>query len=106
LKGINRWTSYFAFTLGITQLVFVINLVKSLLAGKKASNNPWEVTTLEWTHATSPPVFHNYDVIPTVVRGSHEYANPVVKKLLGRDYLDQTEPMPEASQVAEAEAAE
>ena len=28
----------------------------------------------------SPPPHHNFDVIPTVVRGPHEFANPEVKK--------------------------
>ncbi len=109
LAGLNRYTSYFAFTLGTFQLVFVVNFFRSLFAGKKAVQNPWEVTTLEWTHASSPPVFHNFDVIPTIVRGPHEYANPEVKKLLKRDWIDQVESMPaaeEATEAAEAPAAE
>ena len=92
LAPLNRWTSFAAFALGVTQLVFVFNFIKSLLMGKKASQNPWQISTLEWTHCSSPPVYHNFDVVPTVVRGPHEYADPEVKKKLGRDYLDQVEP--------------
>ena len=54
------------------------------------------MTTLEWTHASAPPAFHNFDVVPTVVRGPHEYANPEVKRLLKRDWIDQVEPLAEA----------
>lgn len=92
LAPLNRWTSFAAFALGITQLVFVFNFIKSLLMGKKAAQNPWGVPTLEWTQCSSPPAYHNFDVVPTVVRGPHEFADPEVKKKLGRDYLDQVEP--------------
>ncbi len=92
LAPLNRYTSFAAFALGITQLVFVFNFIKSLLMGKKAEQNPWGVSTLEWTHCSSPPVYHNFDIVPTVVRGPHEFADPEVKKKFGRDYLDQVEP--------------
>jgi cytochrome c oxidase subunit 1 len=80
--------------LAFGQIFFVINFFKSMFAGEKAGMNPWKVGTLEWM-VPSPPPHHNFDVIPTVVRGPHEFANPHVKEALGRDYLDQTEPMPE-----------
>lgn len=92
LAPLNRWTSFAAFALGVTQLVFVVNFIKSILMGKKAEQNPWQVSTLEWTHCASPPIYHNFDIVPTVVRGAHEFANPEVIKKLGRDYLDQVEP--------------
>ena len=37
------------------QFIFVINLFWSMFKGPKASDNPWEATTLEWTTATPPP---------------------------------------------------
>src|SRR4030095_5512799 len=40
-----------------------------------AAQNPWEGGTLEWT-VPSPPPHHNFDVIPTVVRGPHELGSP------------------------------
>lgn len=100
LKMLNRWTSFSAFTLGVFQIVFIVNFFRSIIAGKKAESNPWHTSTLEWTHTTSPPPYHNFDVVPTVVRGPHEYANPEVKKALGRDYIDQVEPMPAAGEDA------
>jgi cytochrome c oxidase subunit 1 len=92
LASLNRWTSFAAFALGVTQLVFVVNFIKSILMGEKASQNPWQVSTLEWTHCSSPPIYHNFDIVPTVVRGAHEFADPAVRKQFGRDYLDQVEP--------------
>ena len=92
LAPLNRWTSYAAFALGATQLIFVVNFIKSILMGPKAEQNPWHVSTLEWTHCASPPIYHNFDIVPTVVRGAHEYADPAVMKKFGRDYLDQVEP--------------
>ncbi|HEV8325359.1 MAG TPA: cbb3-type cytochrome c oxidase subunit I [Myxococcota bacterium] len=92
----NQWTSYLAFILGASQFLFVVNFFWSVFAGKKAEVNPWQVGTLEWT-VPSPPPHHNYDKIPTVVRGPHEYANPEVRKALGRDWIGQTEDLPSAA---------
>ncbi|HJZ85004.1 MAG TPA: cbb3-type cytochrome c oxidase subunit I, partial [Polyangia bacterium] len=72
----NKLTSWFGFMLGIGQVPFIINFFKSLFAGSKAEQNPWQVGTLEWTLCPSPPPHHNFDKIPTVLRGPHEYANP------------------------------
>ena len=62
-----------------------------MFAGEKAEQNPWQVGTLEWTHSRRRPLHHNFDVIPTVLRGPHEYANPEVEEALGRDWIGQAE---------------
>jgi cytochrome c oxidase subunit 1 len=90
LHGLNRWTSWFAFALGIGQLFFVVNFLRSLFAGKVAGANPWNVGTLDWT-VPSPPPHHNFDTIPVVVRGPHEFSNPEAMRVLGRDWVSQTE---------------
>ncbi len=95
LQPLNRWTSYFGFILAASQVTFVVNFFQSVFAGSKAEKNPWEIGTLEWT-LPSPPVHHNFDVIPTVHRGPHEYANPEVKKALGRDWIGQDEELPKS----------
>jgi cytochrome c oxidase subunit 1 len=104
LAGLNRWTSYFGFLLGVSQLFFVVNFFRALFAGPKAQMNPWQVGTLEWT-IPSPPPHHNYDTIPTVYNGPHEYANPEVKKQLGRDWIRQDEKPPEPAPAEAAPAA-
>jgi cytochrome c oxidase subunit 1 len=99
LAPLNRWTSYFAFTLGSSQILFVINFFRTLLAGARAETNPWGVGTLEWSLPTPPP-HHNFDTIPVVVRGPHELSNPEVMKALGRDWIGQDEALPTASSAA------
>ena len=103
LRELNQYTSYFAFALGLGQLAFVVNFFHAIFAGKKAERNPWGVGTLEWTDCDSPPVYHNFDVIPTVLRGPHEYNNPEVLDKLDKDWIGQSERMPgEVGEVAVA----
>ena len=45
------WWSSFPFrrsSLCLVQFLFYFNLFWSIFKGKKASDNPWEATTLEW----------------------------------------------------------
>ncbi len=93
LQPLNQWTSYFAWALGATQFIFLYNFVHSVFWGEKASENPWDVGTLEWS-IPSPPEVHNFNPIPTVVRGPHEYGDPKFMEAVGRDYLTQTETIP------------
>ncbi len=88
LMPINEMITISAILMGAFQIIFVINFLWSLYKGKKAPNNPWNVGTLEWT-IPSPPVHHNYDVIPVVKCGPHEFGNPNLKN--GRDFQYQTE---------------
>jgi cytochrome c oxidase subunit I len=104
LHYLNKLTSFSAFALGLFQLIFVVNFFQSVFAGKKAEKNPWQIGTLEW-ETTSPPPHHNFDVIPIVIRGPHEYANPEARKLLGRDWLSQTEELPDAESAEEPKEA-
>src|SRR5438552_8911034 len=70
------------------QVVFYFNLVWSMFKGKKASDNPWEATTLEWTTATPPPHDNFAGHIPIVYRGPYEFSVPGAPK----DFVMQTEP--------------
>jgi cytochrome c oxidase subunit 1 len=91
LHPINVWISRAAYVLFSGSIFFIWNFIQSIFWGKKAETNPWEVGTLEWTHTTSPPVHHNFDVIPTVLHGPHEFANPAVTN---KDWLGQAEELP------------
>jgi cytochrome c oxidase subunit 1 len=88
LIPINTFITLSAVFMGAFQILFVINFLYSLRKGPKAVQNPWNVGTLEWT-IPSPPVHHNYDVIPVVKCGPHELGNPNLKT--GRDFQYQTE---------------
>ena len=48
-------------------LIFIYGLVDAFVRKEKAANNPWGegATTLEWT-LTSPPPFHQFEVLPRI----------------------------------------
>ena len=72
----NEFMTISAFCLGAAQIPFIVNLVISLAAGKKAERNHWNSTTLEWS-APSPPLPHvNFDSTIEVHRGPYEYSVP------------------------------
>jgi cytochrome c oxidase subunit 1 len=56
-----------ALALGFFQLFFVVNLVSSLVAGRRVARNPWEATTLEW---------HSDDAPLRVYRDPYDYSVP------------------------------
>jgi cytochrome c oxidase subunit 1 len=86
LQPINVFITLSAFVLGLAQIPFLINFVKSLFWGEKADRNPWEANTLEWA-APSPPGHGNFETIPTVYHGPYEYSVPGRAK----DWLAQNE---------------
>ena len=69
------------------QLLFYFNVFWSIFKGKKAPDNPWEATTLEWTTATPPPHDNFAGVLPTVYHGPYEFAVPGAPN----DYVMQTD---------------
>jgi cytochrome c oxidase subunit I len=73
------------------QFIFLFNLFWSMKYGKKASDNPWEATTLEWTTATPPPHDNFAGQTPVVYHGPYEYSVPGAL----RDFVMQTEPVME-----------
>lgn len=91
LIPLNTFITWSAITMGLFQFVFVFNFLHSLVKGKKASANPWNVGTLEWT-VDSPTPWYNYWEIPTVKCGPHEYGNPNIE---GKDFQYQTEELAE-----------
>jgi cytochrome c oxidase subunit 1 len=88
LQPINVFITVCAFLLGLSQLLFVINFVRSLVAGERAERNPWQANTLEWA-APSPPPHGNWgEALPVVYGGPYEYSPPGISE----DYLPQTHP--------------
>jgi cytochrome c oxidase subunit 1 len=85
LQPINVFITICAIGLGLSQIPFVINFFWSMFAGEKATENPWQANTLEWT-APSPPPHGNFGALPTVYRGPYEYSSPEVSE----DFLPQT----------------
>jgi len=54
-----------SYVLGAGFLLTLFVLIRSLMRGKEAPDDPWGGNTLEWATA-SPPEHYNYPVIPTV----------------------------------------
>ena len=71
LAHINRIGSWTAYVLGLGQLVFMWNFVRSLGRGAPAQANRLGFPSLEWA-TSSPPPTENFDYEPEVVRGPHE----------------------------------
>jgi cytochrome c oxidase subunit 1 len=48
-------------------LIFLWGLAEAFAKKRRAANNPWGpgATTLEWT-LSSPPPFHQYEVLPQI----------------------------------------
>jgi cytochrome c oxidase subunit 1 len=88
LIPLQKFITYAAFITIAGQLIFLVNLFWSLKYGAKASDNPWEATTLEWTTATPPPHDNFAGHIPMVHNGPYEYSVPGAP----RDYVMQTDP--------------
>ncbi|MDP6052337.1 MAG: cbb3-type cytochrome c oxidase subunit I [Candidatus Latescibacteria bacterium] len=73
LQPINELITTFAWIMGFTQFLLIVNVVWSLWKGPRAGKNPWQANTLEWT-ATSPPPHGNFSTPPVVYRGPYEYS--------------------------------
>ncbi|HEV2079993.1 MAG TPA: cytochrome c oxidase subunit I [Allosphingosinicella sp.] len=65
--GWNEVASWGYAIMALGMLFFFINVIWSLVAGKKTPDNPWGegATTLEWT-LSSPPPFHQFETLPRV----------------------------------------
>ncbi len=89
LIPLNTFITYAAIITISAQFIFLINLFWSMWKGPKASDNPWEATTLEWTTATPPPHDNFGGHTPVVYHGPYEYSVPGAAK----DYIMQTDPV-------------
>jgi cytochrome c oxidase subunit 1 len=71
----------FSFVAIIGIMITLYNFLFSAIKGEKLTDpNPWNSKSLEWTHTSSPPVFYNFDEIPTITAGPYEYGNPEGQK--------------------------
>ena len=88
LMPVQQFMTYAAFITIGAQFIFVLNLFWSMFKGKKASDNPWDATTLEWTTPTPPPHDNFGGKTPVVHNGPYEYGVPGQ----ARDFVMQTDP--------------
>ncbi len=88
---VNVFITYAAIAAALAQLVFAYNFFVSMFAGKKATQNPWNANTLEWTtpvigiHGNWP------GELPVVTRWPYDYSKPGSDT----DFIQQTVPFSE-----------
>lgn len=71
---LNVFITCVALFVGVSQLLFVYNLVVSLWKGKKAGDNPWGANSLEWRTPDTPPGHGNWgERLPTVHRWAYDF---------------------------------
>src|ERR1700733_6555170 len=65
--GWNFVSSIGSFVSGFGVLIFIYGVIDAFVRKQRAADNPWGVgaTTLEWT-LSSPPPFHQFEVLPRV----------------------------------------
>src|SRR2546421_77707 len=86
--GLVLFVTVAAIVTALVQLVFYFNFFWSMFKGKKAGENPWEATTLEWNIPSPPPHDNFAGIVPEVYRGPYEFAVPGAAK----DFTMQSEP--------------
>jgi cytochrome c oxidase subunit 1 len=95
LQNVNVLITVFALVGGTFQLVFLYNFFSSIFYGKRAVQNPWKSTTLEWT----APVEHIHGnwpgALPEVHRWPYDYSKPGHEE----DFIPQNVPMKEGEEV-------
>jgi cytochrome c oxidase subunit 1 len=73
LQIINDFISASAFVLGGSMLIFVYNLIWSLVFVRRpAASNPWHARSLEWQLPTPVPAY-NFSEVPVITAGPYEY---------------------------------
>lgn len=99
LADTNVLITVFAIITAAVQLVFLYNFLSSIFYGKRATKNPWNATTLEWT----APVEHIHGnwpgAIPHVYRWSYDYSklnqDETDYVIPGQDFVPQNVPLQE-----------
>lgn len=73
LIPVHRFITVAALATGAAQLIFLYNLIHSRFWGEKASDNPWQATSLEWATATPPPYDNFGGKLPIVYHDPYQY---------------------------------
>jgi len=75
----NVLSSAGAVVLAFAYAMPLLYLTWALFWGKRAPNNPWEASGLEW-QTTSPPPEHNFDVQPVVTGPPYQYGGQAAEE--------------------------
>src|SRR5699024_9564716 len=96
---VNVLMTVFAIITGVVQLLFLFNFFYSMIYGKKAPQNPWHATTLEWTTPVERMHGNWPGEIPHVHRWPYDYSKLNKEGtdyvIAGQDYIPQHIPIQE-----------
>ena len=88
-QTLNEVITIAALIVGVAQLLFIYNLIRSLSKGKPSGGNPWRATTLEWQTPDTPPKHGNFGAeLPVVYRWAYDYSVPGASE----DFIPQNQP--------------
>ncbi|HTW43735.1 MAG TPA: cbb3-type cytochrome c oxidase subunit I [Solirubrobacteraceae bacterium] len=77
LVPLNTWVSISAFVLGFSMLIFLFNVVYSLIFVRQpAEANPWRSKSIEWQLPTPIPAY-NFEQIPVFDSDPYDYGTPL-----------------------------
>ncbi|MGF1478880.1 MAG: cytochrome c oxidase subunit I [Cyanophyceae cyanobacterium] len=71
-QPLNQISTIGSYTLAVSTIPFIINILWSLNKGEAAGRNPWRALTLEW-QTTSPPAIENFEEEPILWAGPYDY---------------------------------
>jgi cytochrome c oxidase subunit 1 len=89
--SVNTFITWAAIMSALAQVAFLYNFITSIFWGKKATQNPWQANTLEWTTPIERIHGNWPGEIPTVYRWPYDYSKPGAEQ----DYILQTTPLSE-----------
>jgi cytochrome c oxidase subunit 1 len=89
--SVNKFITWAAIISAVAQVAFLFNFFYSIFFGKKATQNPWESTTLEWTTPVERIHGNWPGEIPTVYRWPYDYSKPGHES----DFIMQSTPLSE-----------
>jgi cytochrome c oxidase subunit 1 len=92
LMPVHAFVTHAAYFTAAVQLIFLFNLFWSLKRGRRAAENPWNSTTLEWTVPSPPPPGNFGGALPVVNHSPYEYSAPAPQGAGARDFILQTDP--------------
>ncbi len=79
LADVNTFISIAAILTFSAQIIFAFNFFYSIFKGRKAPENPWRATTLEWTTPRLPGHGNWPGAIPEVHRWPYDFSKPGAK---------------------------
>jgi cytochrome c oxidase subunit 1 len=85
---LNKFISAAAILAFFAQFIFIFNFFYSIFRGRRASQNPWNSTTLEWTTPIVPGHGNWPGEIPAVYRWPYDYSKPGAEE----DFIPQNVP--------------